>query len=106
MVVPVTLVSLRRWENPEDMDIHEVSGCVPALTVLGGNYEPFEKVKSVKAALRQINRALQGSIYKIKVLVFGLAQATFTCIYKNESMFSKLSLFTRFCFLKNVHKPA
>lgn len=27
MVVPVTPASLRRWENPEDMDIHEVGGC-------------------------------------------------------------------------------
>lgn len=25
VVVPVTLASLRKWENPEDMDIHEVS---------------------------------------------------------------------------------
>lgn len=28
VVVPVTPVSLRRWENPEDMDIQEVSGCL------------------------------------------------------------------------------
>lgn len=65
MVVPVTLASLRRWDNPEDMDIHEVSGCVPALTILG-NYEPFEELKSLKAALKRINRALKGSIYKVK----------------------------------------
>lgn len=33
MVVPFTPASLRRWENPEDMDIHEVSGGVLALFV-------------------------------------------------------------------------
>lgn len=26
VVVPVTPASLRKWENPEDMDIHEVGG--------------------------------------------------------------------------------
>lgn len=34
MVVPVTPVSLRRWENPEDMDIQEVSGEFSLISLL------------------------------------------------------------------------
>ena len=33
VVVPVNPASLRRWENPEDMDIHEVNGHVPILAM-------------------------------------------------------------------------
>lgn len=34
VVVPVTPVSLRRWENPEDMDIQEVSGEFSLISLL------------------------------------------------------------------------
>lgn len=34
VVVPVTPVSLRRWETPEDMDIQEVSGEFSLISLL------------------------------------------------------------------------
>lgn len=59
MVVPVNTASLRRWENPEDMDIQEVSGCLISLLQI------ILKTALLSVVIIPINRISWQSLYSV-----------------------------------------